>query len=279
MLANVGTMKNNGVELELGYEVVARPGLRWTTSANWSTNSNRLVSLSDDTFQPQGDCFTAGHTGEPIQQITHRICVGEPIGNFYGWKAVDIDEQGEWIVLNEEGNPIPVREATAGDRHILGNGLPKQNFAWNNHAQIRNFDLSLNFRGAAGFQILNFMRMYYENPRIVDYNKLRSAFEPVFGKTRLSYDLAYTSYYIEDGDYVKLDNATMGYTFRPGTLGPLSNAVSSARIYLSGRNLVTFTGYKGLDPEVKVTGLDPGNDHRDQYPTTRMFTVGATVSF
>jgi TonB-dependent starch-binding outer membrane protein SusC len=281
MLANVGTMRNNGVELELGYEVVARPGLRWTTSANWSTNSNTLVTLSDDTFQPQSDCFQpgAGHTGEPIQQFTHQVCVGGPIGNFYGFHAVDIDNQGEWIIQNEDGDLIPIRQATAGDRTVLGNGLPKQTFAWNNQAHYRNFDLSLNLRGAAGFQILNYMRMYYENPRIVDYNKLHSAFEPVFGKRQLNYDLAYTSYYIEDGDYLKLDNLTLGYTFRPGTLGPLSNAVSNARIYLSGRNLHTFTGYKGLDPEVNVTGLAPGNDSRDTYPTTRMFTVGATVSF
>jgi TonB-dependent starch-binding outer membrane protein SusC len=132
---------------------------------------------------------------------------------------------------------------------------------------------------AAGFQILNYLRMYYENPRILDYNRLRSAFDPVFGKTQLTYDLAYTSYYIEDGDYLKVDNATIGYSFRPGTLGRLSDVVSNARIYLSGRNLYTFTGYKGLDPEVNVTGLAPGNDSRDSYPTTRRFTVGATLSF
>lgn len=280
-LGNVGNMRNTGVELELSYDVIRRPGFVWTTSVNGSTNSNKLVSLSSDTFQPQTDCFNTGYTGEPIQTSTHRVCVGQPIGNFWGWKSVDIDDNGEWIVLDSLGQPIPIRQATERDKRFLGNGLPKYYFAWNNTAQIGNFDVTVNMRGAAGFQILNFTRMFYENPRILQYNMLKSAFDPVYGKRPVDYPLTFVSYYIEDGDYIKIDNVAVGYTLpRTGALGSLlPSAVSNARIYLAGQNLFTFTGYKGIDPEVRTSGLDPGIDHRDKYPTVRRFSAGITVSF
>jgi TonB-linked SusC/RagA family outer membrane protein len=277
--ANVGTMRNNGIEAELSYEVIRNGRFNWTTSANWSTNTNKLVTLSNETFQPQSDCRFDGGTGEPIQQSTHRNCVGQPIGNFYGYKSIDIDENGIWIVEDSSGNPISIKNATARDRHILGNGIPKQYFAWNNFAQLGGFDLSLNMRGAAKFQILNFMRMYYENPKITQYNMLKSAFEKAYGKAVVNHDLSYVSYYVEDGDYIKLDNATIGYTFNASSLGRLGNVLAGARVYVSGRNLLTITGYKGLDPEVSITGLAPGNDSRDTYPTVRRFTFGTTFNF
>ncbi len=279
MLANVGHMQNDGVEAQLSYDAFRGSRVRWTTSANWSTNRNKLVSLSDATFRPQSDFFFAGGTGEPIQQSTHRVDIGGPIGNFYGFKSVDIDANGEWIVLDKNNLPIPIRRVTQDDRHVLGNGLPKQYAAWNNNVRVGNFDLDANLRGAFKFQILNFQRMYYENPKIVQYNMLRSAFDSVYGKRPVSYDLAYVSYYVEDGDYVKLDNVTLGYTVDARLLSRMTNALSSARVYVSGRNLATITGYKGMDPEVSTTGLTPGNDNRDQYPTTRMFTAGMTISF
>ncbi|MGH7575764.1 MAG: SusC/RagA family TonB-linked outer membrane protein [Longimicrobiales bacterium] len=287
LLANVGTMRNEGIEAELSYDVVSRPGLRWRTSVNGSTTRNKLLSLSDQVFQT-ADFFNAGGTGAPIQTYTHRVDVGGPIGNFYGWESVDIDENGEWIVLGAEGSPIPIEDAGEADKRVLGNGIPKQFLAWNNQLQVGSFDLSVNMRGAFGFQILNFSRMYYENPTITLYNGLRSAYDAPYGRLdangdpiRLNYPQAYISYYVEDGDYWKIDNATLGYTLDPNMLGRLGGAVSSARVYVTGRNLLTLTGYKGLDPEVAFAG-DPftaGNDSRDQYPTTRAFTAGVTITF
>ena len=274
--ANVAKMKNNGYEVELGYDIVNRPGFRWTTNANWSHNTNKLVSLSDEVFRAQ-DCFNQGGTGEPIQQSTHRTCVGDPVGNFFGWESVDIADDGKWLV-RAEGDSL-TSAFRAGDRRILGNGIPKENFGWNNEVQFRNFDLNVNMRGAAGFQILNFMRMYYENPTVSQYNMLKSAFHKVYGKRELANSLVYVSYYVEDGDYIKLDNATLGYTVPRGSLGRLSSALSGVRFYLSGRNLLTLTGYKGLDPEVPTSGLAPGIDDRDTYPTIRTFTFGATFTF
>ncbi|HEX7119582.1 MAG TPA: SusC/RagA family TonB-linked outer membrane protein [Longimicrobiales bacterium] len=279
ILANVGHMRNDGMEAMLSYDVIDNGSFRWTTSVNWSTNSNKLVSLSNDLYQTDSNYIYAGYTGEPIQMSTHRIEIGGPIGNFYGYKSVDIDENGEWIVLNRDGEPISIRDVTEEDRHVLGNGLPKHYAAWNNDVQFGSFDFSLNMRGAFGFQILNFQRMFYENPTILQYNMLKSAFEPVYGKRLLDYDLAYVSYYVEDGDYWKVDNATLGYTFGSSALGFFGNALSNLRVYLTGRNLLTITGYKGIDPEVSTSGWDPGIDHRDKYPTTRTFSLGVSATF
>jgi TonB-dependent starch-binding outer membrane protein SusC len=286
ILANVGTMRNSGIEAQLTYDVIRRNNVRWTTSANWSKNNNLLVSLSNETFR-SSDCFYPGGTGEPIQTSTHRVCVGGPIGNFFGWKSVDIDANGEWIVLDSLNNPISIRNARLNDRKVLGNGLPQQYAAWNNNVRVGSFDLDVNVRGAFKFQILNFQRMYYENPKITLYNMLRSAYDNVYGKRPVNYDLAYVSYYVENGDYWKIDNATLGYSIPSRFIGRFASNVSGARIYVAGRNLYTFTGYKGMDPEVPQIGssanpntaLTPGNDNRDQYPTTRMFTAGITVSF
>jgi TonB-linked SusC/RagA family outer membrane protein len=296
-LANVGTMRNSGIEAEIGYDVIRRDNFTWNTSANWSYNKNKLVSLSDDVYKPQSNCSTRGGTGEPIQQSTHQLCVGQPIGNFFGYKSVDIDDNGIWIVerpakfdslgvMISPAENISINQSTAADRQVLGNGLPKQYFAWNNTAQIHDFDVSVNLRGAADFQVLNYYRMYYENPKIRQYNMLKSAFDPVYGKTRedgtpilLNHDLSYVSYYIEDGDYLKLDNVTIGYTFGEGALGRVSNVLSGARLYVSGRNLLTITGYKGMDPEVRINTLEPGQEQRDTYPTVRRFTAGVTFNF
>ena len=285
ILANVGNMRNEGLEAELSYDVMEGSRFRWTTSVNGSTNRNKLVSLSNQIYKTSAG-YTLGGTGEPIQQSTHRVDVGRKIGNFYGFQSVDIDTNGVWIVLDSIGERISIEDATDTDRRVLGNGIPKYYAGWNNTVRFGNLDFSANMRGAFGFQVLNFQRMYYENPTILQYNMLKSAFDPVYGKRNadgtprtVNYDLAYVSYYVEDGDYWKLDNATLGYTIPERALGRTSSVVSNARVYVSGRNLLAITGYKGMDPEVGVNGLTPGIDSRDTYPTTRMFTFGLTLGF
>lgn len=273
--SNVGVMDNHGLEALIQGTPVATTTFNWTTGITYSTNSNKLVSLSNEQFQTTNDFFYTGHTGEPIQQTTHIVKIGDKIGNFYGWKSVDITDDGIWIVENAAGEHIPITASDPDDRQVLGNGLPKHYLGWNNSFRYYNFDLEINMRGAFGFQILNFQRMYYENPRIFQYNMLETAFDKVYDKAKLTYDLAYVSYYVENGDYWKIDNVTLGYTFKlPGR-----QYIKNARIYASGLNLFTLTGYKGIDPEVNRIGLNPGNDERDKYPTTRTFTMGINLTF
>lgn len=275
ILANVGKMRNKGVEVLVNFTPVRTQKLQWNSNVTFSTNSNKLVSISNDQFKLTQDFFTTGYTGEPVQTYTHRVEVGKSIGNFYGWKSVDIDSAGEWIIEQKDGERIPVRDASEDDKQIIGNGLPKYYASWNNSVQYKNFDLSINMHGAFGFQILNFQGMYYGDPKVTQYNMLKSAFDKVYGKEKLNYDLSYVSYYVEKGDYWKIDNITLGYNLDLGNKKYLKNA----RVYVSGLNLITFTKYKGIDPEVNTGGLAPGDDDRDKYPTTRTFTLGVNLTF
>ena len=178
------------------------------------------------------------------------------------------------------GNPVPYDDFAKVDENkmIIGNGLPKYYLGWNNYVRFKNFDFSVSMRGAFGYEILNFARMYYENTKThQQYNRLKSAYDPVFGKAVLNndLDLEYNSYFIEKGDHWKIDNITLGYTFNTENIKYLN----SARIYASTLNTFVITKYKGIDPEVSASGLAPGNDSRDKYPTVRTFTIGINLSF
>jgi TonB-linked SusC/RagA family outer membrane protein len=274
-LINAGTLRNEGIEVLVNFIPFQTNDFSWNSNLTYSTNRNELVSLSNDQFEATNDFFNSGYTGEPVQDYTHRVVVGEPVGRFYVWKTVGVDADGGWLVENANGETIPIDDATQEDRQFYGNGIPKHIAGWNNSFQYKSFDLTVNLRGAFGHDILNFQRMYYENPKNPAYNMLRNAYEPVYGQ-RLNNDLVYVSHYIEKGDYVKIDNVTFGYTLPAN----LISFVRNARVYVSGLNLVTITDYQGIDPEgVSYTGFDPGNDQRDKYPTTRTFTAGLNVTF
>ncbi|WP_210464361.1 SusC/RagA family TonB-linked outer membrane protein [Rufibacter roseolus] len=275
MTINAGALRSQGFEALVNFVPVETKNFTWNSNVTYSTNKTELVSLTNDQFDNAIDYFDQGYTGEPIQDFTHRVAVGEPIGRFYVWKTVGVDANGGWLVESKTGEAIPINDATQEDRQYYGNAIPKHVLGWNNSARFKNFDLTVNIRGAFGHDILNFQRMFYENPKNPSYNMLKTAYDPVYGK-RLNNDLVYVSHYIEKGDYVKIDNVTFGYTLPKD----LIKIVRNARVFVSGLNLVTFTGYKGLDPEgVSYSGFAPGNDERDKYPTTRTFTAGINVSF
>lgn len=274
--ANAASMENKGIEFQVNIAAIDRKDLKWNTSVNYSTNRNKLLSLSDKNFQLAAGYFDAGTTEEPIQQAIARIQIGQPIGNFWGFKSIDIDDQGYWIIEGKDGNPKPIANQQADDKQVLGNGLPKHYLNFNNSISYRNFDLNVTMRGAFGFQILNTPRMFYAAPVMLTRgNLLRSAYDNIYGKRPLADDqsLNYVSYYIEQGDYWKIDNVTIGYNFN------LKNTLIKAlRVYASGSNLITFTKYSGIDPEVGVTGLTPGLDDRVRYPATTTYTLGASFT-
>jgi TonB-linked SusC/RagA family outer membrane protein len=281
MTANVGKLRNRGVEVLVNFTPVQNKNFTWISSVNFSTNNDKLISLSNDLYEISSNYLYEGSTGEPIQTYTHRIEIGDKIGNFFGYKVVDIDENGKWIYLDGEGNTVSyddfVGKRDTDNKHILGNGLPKFYLGWNNTFIYKNMDLNITMRGAFMYQILNFQRMYYENTSITNYNRLKSSQDKVFGKAVLSKEmpLEFNSYYVEDGDFWKVDNITLGYTFPAAKLG----FIEKLRIYGSCSNALTITGYKGIDPEVERIGLTPGNDYRDKYPTTRTFSLGANITF
>ena len=178
---------------------------------------------------------------------------------------------------DKNGNPKPISEQQAEDKKIIGNGLPKHLLSWDNSFTFKNFDLGITMRGAFDYDILNYPRMFYECPvNLTRGNLLATAYEPKYGKTVLNdqQELQYVSYFIERGNFWKIDNITIGYTLK------LKNDyLKKIRIYATGNNLFTFTGYSGLDPEVNTQGLNPGCDELGRYPSTRSFTLGAMFTF
>ncbi|MGF7037681.1 TonB-dependent receptor [Mucilaginibacter lappiensis] len=276
--ANVGKMENKGIEVMLNFVPVKLRNFVWNTSVNFSTNTNKLVSLSNELYQTTTPYFTTGFAGIPVQTFTNIVTIGKGIGDFYGYKVIDIDANGKWIYEGRDGKPVKYDDLAHSfeDKKVIGNGLPKFYAGWNNSFSYKNFDLSVTMRGAFGYQIINSQRMYMENPTIQNYNILKSAYNPVFGKTALKVNaLEFNSYYVENGDFWKVDNITFGYNFNKIKTGYLRGA----RIYVSTLNTFTITKYKGLDPEVNRLGLSPGMDDRDKYPTTRSFTLGVNLNF
>lgn len=280
-LVNVGSMRNEGLEVLVEIDAVQTQDFRWTTSFNFSTNRNELTSISNDLYEATNDYFTSGYTGEPIQTFTHIVEVGRNIGDFYGYKVIDIDENGRWIYEDAEGNAVSYDDFANvrgfENKQRLGNGIPNWYAGWVNTFNYKDFDLNISMRGAFDFQVLNMTRMYYENTGVQVYNRLSSAYDPVFGKTVLSTDmpLEFNSYYIEDGDYWKIDNITLGYNIPVGKI----KYFSSARVFAASQNTFIISGYKGIDPEASISGLTPGVENRDAYPTTRTFTVGIDINF
>ena len=134
----------------------------------------------------------------------------------------------------------------------------------------------MQFTGQLGYKILNEARAFYQNNAEV-YNRLKSAAQPVYGHVlSVAQKQTFCSYFLENGNYMKMSNATLGYTV------PLkvNKYVKNIYVYLSGENLFTITGYKGLDPE--LSDSDPqssGIDWRDKYPSIRSFTFGAQFTF
>ena len=267
---NIGEMTNKGIELALATTVVKAAKLTWDVDFNISYNKNELVSLSNEKFQTKYQNLE--NIGSPGLNDTpaFRLQEGQPIGNFFGYQFAGFTEEGKWLFWDAtRTNQLLASEVKEEDKAILGNGLPKSYAGLTNTLRYGNLDLTVFFRGAFQFDLLNTRRIFYENRLMVPVNVMTAALEsPVID------DPQYSDYYIEKGDFVKLDNLTLGYSL------PLQDKkVKSLRVYASGQNLWTITGYKGQDPEIRINGLTPGMDYRWVYPSVRTYTLGVNVQF
>ncbi len=280
-LANAGKMRNQGIEIAVNAIPVRTKDFEWKTTVTASHNANKLLSLSNDLYETSNQIDHA-YLGEPISLSTQRMEVGRSMGQFYGMKSVGVSENGLWMVENTKTGEIEefTDNMLSNDdyRQYLGNALPKLYLGWNNSFRYKNFDLSFQMTGQFGFKILNEPRAYYENNSIA-YNRLKSVQKaPYGGQYTLStaQKQTFVSYYLEDGDFLKMTNITLGYNI------PLKSSkfVKNIRAYVSADNLFCITGYDGLDPEMSNGDIwSLGIDWRDKYPSTRSFTFGLNVSF
>lgn len=269
--ANVGKISNKGVEFSLNVTAVKTDKFKWTTSFNISRNVNKVVSLSNDQFPTFTRIETAqiggaGQSGNPTQVIRE----GAPIGTFYLRQYAGRNSDG--ITLFYKANGETSKVVTVEDFKECGNAQPKFMYGWNNNLTYKNFDLSFFFRGVYGNKILNATLAGLNNVNNASNNNI-----PKFslGEPATDVNSFYnSSRYLESGSYLRLDNATLGYTLKLTKL-----KVKTARLYITTNNLFVITKYKGIDPEITLGGIEPGIDNNNFYPKTRSFMLGVNLNF
>jgi len=268
MVANVGSMENKGLEITLNGDIIRKSNFRWTVSVNAAHNENQILKLSNDEFTTSviktGSAWVRGGSSN----TTHIVQEGYQVGQFYGPRCLGIDDAGKYIIDDMVDG---VAGFTVSDYTYIGKAQPKLTYGINNLLTYKNLELSFFFRGVMGNDVLNFSKMSYANLQwLPGANCLKVALD-----MGLKQSPFYNSYYIEKGDFLRLDNLTLGYSLLPKDL----LGVSRIRVYATTHNLITFTKYKGVDPEVSMSGLDPGIEGREYYPKSRTYILGVNVTF
>lgn len=270
---NVGTMKNTGVELELNFSAVKTKNFSYDINFVGTTMSNEFVDFSNSEFVGQ-DYYDVCGTEDPYPYYNlQRIQKGESLGNFRMYKYAGHTADGEWLVYDKDGDIIRASQATDDDRQIVGNGMPKYTMSMTHNFRYRDFDLSLFFRGAFDYDIFNIHDFYY-GTRTFTGNRLDNAYDKNFIVTS---NPVVCDYFLERGDYLKLDMLTLGYTFSPKDWRFLDRI----RIYGTMKNVFTLTKFSGVDPSTyQVNGLTPGGQgSRTYFPSTRQFIIGLQLDF
>lgn len=266
MIANVGKVSNKGIEIVIESTPIRNKNFSWDLSFNFSKNKNMVESLSNEEFQ-RDEVYTGAASISGLQETSQILKAGYPLGTFYGAKYIGQDENGifQYEDVSKDGQFV-----YADDRTDIGCAQPDFTINLTNSFEYKNFTLSFLLRGVFGNDVLNGSALYLNDiSRMPGNNVLTSALGIAKQK------LVYSSYYIEDGSFVRLDNLQVGYNFKLG-----ENAkVKKLRVYLTGNNLFVITKYKGIDPEVSQDGIVFGIDAQKYYPKTRSFTAGVNISF
>ena len=278
---NVGEITNRGIEFTINADVIQNRHFRWNTSLNLSHNKNRVDKLSNETYKvdtfDQGDPMVAGVSANGF---TQRIIEGQPLGTFYTYQFAGYDKDGisTYYERDADGNltGTTTKDPAYKDRTITGCAQPKLNVGWNNTLTYKNWNLNLFFTGVFGNKIYNGLRAHYTAPDFFAGGKnVLKEFITDRPYTDTSSNIP-SDKFIESGDYVRLQSASLSYTFK----NCFNGWIDDLTIYGTANNVFTITKYKGLDPEVNLGGIDPGVDYRwSTYPHTRTFMLGIKVNF
>ena len=279
--ANVGEITNKGVEFTINIDAIRTKDFNWMTTLNLSHNKNVVDKLSNDYYKTstfsQGDPMVAGVSANGW---TQRIMEGEPLGTFYtyDWAGYNAEGISEYYTRDENGNRDggTTTDPEYKDRTITGCAQPKLNLGWNNTVNYKNWDFSCFFTGVFGHDVYNGLRAHYTAP---DFFAGGKNIMKEFVTERPASDTGSnipSDKFIEKGDYIRLQSLTVGYTFND----VFNGWIKSLQLYATMNNVFTITGYKGLDPEVNLGGIDPGVDYRwSTYPHTRTTMIGAKINF
>ncbi|PDP42712.1 SusC/RagA family TonB-linked outer membrane protein [Tannerella forsythia] len=274
MYTNVISTSTRGVELMLNYNAIQTKTFNYTTNLNVSWAKTQIDSWSNDEFKGEDrDVYDLPSPGNPGRaQI---LGEGMEIGTFRGGRYAGVNEKGEIMIWKEGivgGEKKLASQKNDKDRVPLGHGMPRWEMSWGHTVTYKNFDLSLFFRGKFDYKILNLYQMYYGLTAQPKVNLIRDAYTR---NAEIKGEKQIVDYFLENGDYFKLDNITLGYT-------PKVNCkyISNLRIYATARNVFTLTKYSGIDPAgVNIVGLEPGIGNLDVYPSTTNLSFGIQISY
>ena len=278
--ANVGEITNTGVEFTVNIHAIKTKDFNWMTTINLSHNKNTVDRLSNDRFEvgtfTQGDPMVAGVSSNGY---TQRIIEGESLGTFYTYEFAGYKDGKSTYYVRDENTGERTGEVTNEpafkDRTITGCAQPKLNLGWNNTFSYKKFSASLFFTGVFGNKIYNGARANYSSPEMFANGK-NVLKEFITDRPATDNLPNYPSdRYLENGSYFRLSSLTLGYTF-----DHFDGWIQNLQLYATCNNVFTITGYKGLDPEVNMGGIDPGIDYRwSTYPHTRTMMVGVKINF
>ncbi len=269
--ANGGSMSNKGIELSLNATPVDKPNFSWKTSLNLAHNTNLITSLTN----PYGNGDSVRYSDPEGQGQTNStlqiLKVGKPLGQFFSLRYAGKDKDGNSQFLKHDGT-LTTAPSIGSDYWYVGNAQPKLIVGWNNTFRYKNFDLNVFLRGVFGNKIFDATRadLFYVGGAAINNISVDAANDKITDSKNSNY----STRFIESGNYVRFDNATLAYTFRLK-----SDYVHTVRIYTTVNNLFVITKYKGIDPEINQGGVAPGVDYNNFYPKTRTILFGANVSF
>lgn len=272
ILVNVGTTQNRGIELSVDGDIFKGTKVEWTSGINYSYGTTKLKVLSDNMYQASYvELYQKPGVGS--SEYFFRVQEGGKVGQFYGYEYAGV-EDGKMMIYTDEGGKVPVSEADAKYKRYIGNGTPTSYLSWSNTVRYKNFDLNIFFRGAFGFEIFNMRKYGMGLQGCGTDNVLRDAY--LKDKDIVTGGGVISSFFLEKGDYFKLENVTLGYNFTPKP----NKILESMRVFVSAKNLFTLTGYSGNDPSiVSVNGLTPGVDINSAYPVATQLSLGLTLRF
>ena len=267
-IANVGSVQNNGVELELGIDLIRTKDFSWDATLNFAHNHNKVLSLANDKWSGE-NILSAACNGPGLSgQYCQMIMPGEALGTFYGYVSTGVDGNGkETFKTDADGTAV---------KEVIGCAQPDFTYGLQTNLRYRSWTLSMGFRGSQGNEIYNNTAnnlMYLTN--LPGRNVLKAALTSGIGAGEAK---LFSSRFIEDGSFFRMDNLTLSYDFRL-----MSLRIKHAHAYISAQNLFCITGYSGVDPEVNsdVTGrgVAPLGVDFLSYPKSRTFTLGINLSF
>ena len=246
----------------------------WAFTVIGATSANKFESFSNDIYHGQSYVSMCNMTNPNSPGNLQRLEEGQRVGNYYTYRYAGIDSRGDWLIYAANGRIIPIGQGTDADKTVTGNGLPKFTGSLTNNFRYKEFDLSISLRAATGFEIFNVHDFYY-GLQSMTTNVLTSAYARNAAITKGRNVI--TDYFLEPGDYLKIDQVSLGWTHSFDR-----KFLEKIRVFFTASNLYTFTRFTGIDPSVyPVNGMTPGTfgGEKTYYPSAFQFVFGAQIGF